>query len=115
MARHPYAARTLAQQVRDHLGRTPDSKAGRDTMVASDDPDGLGVHRTFKFDKVASRRLKDVLTLATLDDPRIDDVYMRNDHLYVRFSGRTIADSRDPFPLDEAVTVSAEGDDAEHD
>jgi hypothetical protein len=105
--RTPRAARTLIRQVREGLNRKPDSKAGAETARAVDEPDGFGVHRTFEFDKVASKGLKD--TLEALGDPRIVEVTEEKGHVLVTFSPRTIADDSTDFALDDAAEVTASG------
>lgn len=106
MARLPYAAKVLADQVREHLHRKPDSRAGLATMEPEGDPDGLGVYRTVKFDKKASEFLRDGLVLETLEDNRIADMEMKDSRLHVTFTHRVIADNRNPFPLDAARAVT---------
>jgi hypothetical protein len=101
--RTPRAARTLIRQVRERLNRKPDSKAGMETAVAVDEPDGLGVHRTFKFDKTASKGLADVLI--ALDDHRIEMVDEKAGQVVVTFSPGSNADDATDFALDEAAEV----------
>lgn len=111
MPRIPHAAKTLAEQVRKHYGRNADSKAGLETATPVGDPDGLGVYRSIQFDKTSSKWLGPVL--AELDDPRIEEVTEEKGQVTVRFSHRTLADERHPFPLDDAATVAGDsGDDA---
>lgn len=100
MSRTPRAAKTLINQVRERLNRKPDSKAGLETAVASDEGDGLGVHRAFTFDKTASKGLADLLN--TLNDPRIESVSESGGQATVIFSPRTIADDPKTFDLDGA-------------
>ena len=102
MARTPRAARTLTRQVRERLNRKPDSKAGAETSVPIDEPDGLGVHRQFLFDKVASKGLADLLTTAS--DTRIVGVEETKDGVVVTFAPTTIADDDRDFDL---ATASA--------
>jgi len=105
--RTPRAARTLIRQVRERLNRKPDSKAGMETAVAVDDPDGLGVHRVFSFDKVASKGLAD--RLEALSDPRIISVGEVGGHVLVTFSPGSNADDATDFRFD-AVDLAAELD-----
>lgn len=104
MSRTPHAAKELTAQVRDHLGRKPDSKAGRETSAPHGDPDGLGVVRSLKFDKVASKFLSKVLP--HLDDPRITGYEEKSGVVTVHFSPRALADDREPFNLVDAETVA---------
>jgi hypothetical protein len=106
MARIPHAAKVLAQQVRDHYGRSADSDAGRGTVTPVGDVDGFGVHREVKFDKTASKWLAPLLEAS--GDPRIVGTRTEGGQLVVEFTGRVAADNRDPFPLDAAATVAAE-------
>jgi hypothetical protein len=105
MPRIPHAARTLASQLGERYKNVE--------MEASGDADGLGVHREVKFEKHAGKFLAKVLP--HLDDPRIVDFKATKAGVVtVTFSDRTIADSRDSFPLDAAETVAssaAEGED----
>jgi hypothetical protein len=98
----------LIRQVREGLNRKPDSKAGSETAVAVDDPDGFGVHRTFKFDKTASKGLKD--RLVALNDPRIAEVHDVGGHVSVTFSPDSIADDSTDFALADADEVAASAD-----
>lgn len=93
--RTPRAARTLIRQVRESLNRKPDSKAGQETAVAVDEPDGLGVHRTFMFDKVASKALPEGL----INDPRIIAVTTDKGQVRVTFTGLRKADDASDFDL----------------
>lgn len=102
--RTPRAARTLIRQVRERLNRKPDSKAGAETATAVDEPDGLGVHRTFEFDKVASKGLADLLE--RLDDPRISEVTEEKGVVRVTFTERSAADDSTDFALDDASEVA---------
>lgn len=111
MSRSPHAAKTLIGQVRGALGRNPDSKAGLETAKAVDEPDGLGVHRAFEFDPVASRLL--LKLLPSLDDDRIASYDTsgsgKNEKVTVTFVTGNKADLRTPFPLG-AVEVEPESD-----
>lgn len=95
--RTPRAARTLIRQVRESLNRKEDSKAGLETAVPVDEPDGFDVHRTFEFDKTASKGLAEILE--SRGDPRIIEVTEDKGQVTVVFSGRTIADDGTDFDL----------------
>lgn len=107
MARAPYAATTLIRQIREGLNRKPDSKAGLETAVPTDDPDGFGVHRSFQFDKTASKGLAE--RLEALSDPRIVEVVESKGQVTVTFAPGINADDKTEFALGEAV-VEAEPD-----
>lgn len=108
MARLPHAAKTLTKQVREHMRRSEDSKAGMETARPEGDPDGLGVYRALRFDKTSSKWLAKVLE--QIDDERIESVETDKGQVVVKFTHRTAADRRDPFPLDDAEVVADEGD-----
>lgn len=107
--RTPRAARTLIRQVREGLNRSPDSKAGAGTASAVDDPDGLGVHRAFKFDKVASKGLFN--RLEALHDPRIAEVVESKEQVTVTFVAGTAADDSTDFAFDAAEEVASTDED----
>lgn len=96
MARVPHAAKTLLSQVQ--------SKYKSASIETVGDADGFGVHRTVRFGKTESKWLAKVLPL--IDDPRIVKI-TRGERVTVTFTPGTPADTRQPFPLDEADTVSA--------
>lgn len=104
MPRLPYAAKTLTEQVRRQLRRSPDSKAGLGTSEPVGDPDGFGVHRSVRFDKTASKWLEKVLP--HLDDERIESFEKKDGRVTVHFTGAVTADNRDRFPLEAAETVA---------
>lgn len=95
MARIPHAAHTLIDQVQ---ARRKSAK-----YTVEDDPDGLDVNRAIAFDKGTSKWLGPILE--AIDDPRIVGLSTSKEELTVLFSARTIADSRDEFPLDEVEAV----------
>jgi hypothetical protein len=107
--RVPHAARTLAQQLGERYKTVK--------MEATGDPDGLNVHREVEFAKGPAATLL-AKVLPHLDDHRIVDHRVKGGAVTVVFSDRTIADSRDPFPLSDAETVASaaaadEGDDGD--
>ena len=109
MSRTPLAAKVLTQQVREHLNRKPDSKAGRETAVPDGDPDGLGVVRSLKFDKVASKYLSKVLP--HLDDFRITGFDEKAGQVTVHFHTGNLADTRFEFNLADAELVAEDESD----
>jgi hypothetical protein len=78
------------------------------TMDAIDEPDGFGVHRSFRFTGAAARYLSKVLPF--VDDPRIatfvSDKKNKQDQVTVMFTYRPVADRTEAFPLDAAETVA---------
>lgn len=97
MARLPYAATTLIETVQS---LKTDAK-----WWEADEPDGLDVIRAIRFDKKTSDWL--IPLLDALDDERVESL-TRNDNnqAVVTFSPRPVADRKDPFPLEDAQTVS---------
>lgn len=106
MARTPYAARTLARQLNERAGRKPDSAVSAGVMEATDDPDGFGVNRTFKFDKTVSKGLADLLN--ALGDRRISEVSEDKGQVSVTFNSSAVADDRSDFDLDAADAAAVE-------
>lgn len=104
MTRTPHAAHTLTRQVREHLRRNPDSKAGLGTSEPVGDPDGFGVQRSIRFDKTASKWLEKVLP--HLGDPRIAGFSTESGRVTVEFVGSTAADFRQDFALADAEVVA---------
>jgi hypothetical protein len=102
MPRLPYAALTLIEQVRVER---PKAK-----VEHADEPDGLGVVRSIKFDKRTSDWLAPLLE--SIHDPRIQSTKVTEaGYLYVTFIPQPQADQRTRFPLAEAAEVQAsEGD-----
>lgn len=109
MPRTARAARTLIRQVRESLNRKPDSKAGAETAVPTDEADGFGVHREYTFDKTASKGLAD--RLDALNDPRIASVEEKGGQVVVTFVPSTQADDGADFNLSSAEE-QGEGDSA---
>lgn len=95
MTRNPYAAAALLAEVQEQHAKA--------SMEPVGDPDGLGVYRTFKFDKTSSKTLLSILPL--LDDPRIESFEDKTGVAVVTFTHRTVADDRRRFALAEARTV----------
>jgi hypothetical protein len=96
MPRLPYAAVTLAEQVRVER---PKAK-----MEPTEGPDGLGVYRTVKFDKRTSDWLYPLLEV--IDDSRIEEFHVTEaGYLHVTFIPQPQADQRTRFPLAEARQV----------
>jgi hypothetical protein len=106
MGRTPRAARTLIRQVREGLNRKADSKAGSETAVATDEPDGLGAHREFTFDKTASKGLAEKLEAA--NDPRIAEVREEKGQVVVTFVPSTHADDGAEFDLGRTAEAPEE-------
>lgn len=98
MPRQTYAAETLAQQV------TELRKSAK--VEIADDPDGIDVHRAVKFDKATSKWLEP--RLDAINDPRIASLDVSKEVLTVTFVPDMSADTRDPFPLDEADALLSE-------
>lgn len=92
MSRQTYAAEQLTQQV------TELRKSAK--VEIADDPDGIDVHRAIKFDKATSKWLEP--RLDAINDPRVQSLDLSKDVLTVTFVAGMEADTRDPFPLDEA-------------
>lgn len=95
MSRNPYAANDFLAELREQFAKATAEPVG--------DPDGLGVYRTFKFDKTSSKTLSRVLE--EIVDERIDSFEESEGHVYVTFTSRTVADRRGRFALAEARTV----------
>lgn len=95
MTRNPYAAASLLAEVQEQHSKATAEPVG--------DPDGLGVHRTFKFDKTSSKTL--VKVLPEIKDTRIASFEEKEGHVLVTFSSGTVADRRGRFALAEARTV----------
>lgn len=110
MPRTARAARTLIRQVRESLNRKSDSAAGAGTAKPTDEPDGLGVHREYTFDKTASKGLADRLNAA--NDPRISSVEEKGGQVVVTFVASTQADDPADFNLDSEPEPEGEGDPA---
>lgn len=102
MPRNPYAAAVLDAEVKALF---PDA-----TMEPFGEPDGLGVHRSFRFDKDTSTELVDALHF--LADRRVSSVNITDaGYLHVEFVGDSFrADSRDPFMVKIALDVLAHPD-----
>lgn len=96
MSRLPYAAKRLAEQVVDAKPRTK-------VEPVEDSLDGLGVYRTVRFSRSGGKWLQPLLE--EIGDPRIISLSSTDDGLDVTFVGTPLADNRDPFPLDAAVTL----------
>ena len=108
MSRIPHSAKVLIRQVQERYNRKPDSKAGLGTGTPVGDPDGFNVIRSIKCDKTSSKWLKNLLPV--LDDQRVAGFEEKDGHLIVHFSPRVLADSRVPFPLDDASVVADAGE-----
>jgi hypothetical protein len=90
MARIPYAARVLTDEV-----TASDPKASGKYM----DEDGLGVYRTVKFSKAVSRWLQPALEF--LADARVAKLHTEQGNLLVTLSPRSpLADDRSPWMVD---------------
>jgi len=106
--RTPHAAKQLTKQVREALGRIPDSKAGLGTSKPVGDGDGLGVQRSVEFDKVASKFLLDRYD-ALLSDRRVEGIDQSGKGIVtVTFTHLPLADQRDPFDLTAPRAVEEE-------
>lgn len=104
MARLPYAAKTLIAQATARKPRTKAEPHG--------DVDGLGVHRTIKFNKETSKFLAPLLE--QIDDERIEDFEVTEaGYLHVTFVATPDADQRAEFPLSAAEEVAASSGDEE--
>lgn len=100
--RIPYAAKVLTQQVAEQRKKA--------TFEPVDEPDGLGVHRTIKFDKTTSKWLAPLLE--SISDPRIASAEITEaGYLHVTFVGSKYADDREPFPLYAAEEFNQAGGD----
>lgn len=97
MARMPYAAKVFTDQVKG-LRKSAKFEVG--------DEDGLGVYRTVTFDKATTRWLGHALDY--IEDDRIVGYSVTKDQMTVLFSHRHIADSKEPFLVEDAVTVAAD-------
>lgn len=98
MARAPYAARTLHRAVLDHKPKA--------TMEEFGDPDGLGVYRTYRFDKRTSKWLAPLIE--QMNDRRITEANLTEaGYLHITFASGPMADFKDKFPLDAAIAVAA--------
>lgn len=98
MPRMPYAMKTLTNQIKD-LRKSAKFEAG--------DEDGFGVYRSVTFDKPTSKWLGHAFDY--IEDERIVGHRVSKDQLTVHFSTRSSeADDRDPFLIDEAVTVASD-------
>lgn len=107
MPRLPYAARTLKRQVED---------AYPDAEIEATDLDGLGVHRTLRFDKDTSEELAPLLAPDLAGDSRLAEVRVTDaGYLHVTFSARTNADDPRRFPLEAARDVLEARESAEQD
>jgi hypothetical protein len=93
MPRDPRAARTLISELEALVS---------DLKVERDDPDGLGVHRTFRLTSATYKGLDD--TVHVVADDRITDVTSIGKGVEVTFNhlGR-IADNADPFNAADAA------------
>lgn len=98
MARLPYAAKQLIEQVQERY-KTAEAEP-------ADDPDGLDVHRAIKFDARSSAWLSPILD--HFEDPRIIDHRTEGKRLVVTFSEGIEADTRDEFPLRDVEAVLKE-------
>lgn len=96
VARLPYAARTLAEQIR--------SKYPKITLVLGEE-DGLGVYRSMTLmSKPASKWLGSILDVMT--DKRITHHGMDDkDRLTVHFHTGNIADDKTPFLLNQIEKI----------
>lgn len=94
--RLPHAATVLTAQVQAKYKNATAERVG--------EPDGFNVIRSVKFDKTSSKWLAKVLP--QLDDPRIAGFTEKGGQVTVEFTGRTIADQRDQFALEDAELVS---------
>ena len=104
MSRSPYAHRTLVRQVQ---GLYKSAKA-----EPIDDPDGLGVHRSYRFSKATTRYLERHID-ALSNDPRIASVESTEKGVVVVYSPRTNADLRHSFGLIEAGDSAEDSEGAE--
>lgn len=95
MTRNPYAADDFLSEVREQHAKASAEPVG--------DPDGLGVYRTFKFDKTSSKTLLKVLP--EISDERIESFEEKTGHALITFTSHTVADRRGRFALAEARTV----------
>lgn len=96
MSRLPYGAKRLVEQVQDAKPRTK-------VEPVDESLDGLNVYRTVRFSKSGGKWLAPLLE--EIKDPRIATVRDTDDGLEVTFVATPLADNRDPFPLDAAVTL----------
>lgn len=99
MARLTYGAKVLIAQVQERRSKASAEAAG--------EPDGLGVHRTIRFDKRTSKWLAPLLE--AIEDPRVTDLHTTDaGYLHVTFTHKRDADRRDLFPLDDAAVVAGD-------
>ena len=104
MARLPYAAKQLISQV--------EAEKPKATHEVTDEPDGLNVHRTIKFDKRTSKWLAPLLD--QIEDERIAEASLTDaGYLHVTFVAGPVADQRWEFPLADAETVHSVNEDAQ--
>lgn len=97
MARLPYAAKVLIGQVKIAKPKTKDPET-------VDEPDGLGVNRTIRFNKTVGKWLAPLLEEAA--DPRVQTLVGPDDKgLEVTFVADHRADDKAPFPLEDAAQV----------
>jgi hypothetical protein len=97
MPRLPYAAKQFLAEA---------EKIKPSTKYEADDEDGLRVYRTLRFDKRTTKWLGEALLF--IDDERILDWHVTDaGYLHVTFAPGPEADTRDPFLLDDAVTVAS--------
>lgn len=96
MSRIARAAKTLQSEV-EALRKSA-------TVETHGDPDGLGVHRTLKFDKQTSKWLEPML--AEISDSRISESHVTDDgYLHVSVVPTYRGDFTEPFNLAAAETV----------
>lgn len=96
MSRTPYAAQTFIAQVK---------ALRKSAKVETGDTDGFDVDRSITFDKATSKWLHPAMDY--IDDDRIIGYAVTKDQLTILFSHRsTEADNRDPFLIEDAVTVA---------
>lgn len=99
--RNPYAAKVLHAQVGE---LRPDAEIER-----YGEPDGLGVYRTFRYDKDTAEWLAPLLR--ELSDPRITDVNVTDaGYLHVTFASNRLGDIKTPFALEDAEVVMGSAD-----
>ena len=95
--RIPPAAKTFIAEVKD--------LAPRASIEPFGDPDGLGVVRTLRAGKSASKRLAPILEV--LHDPRIVEHHVTDAGLlHITFAPRAAADFTHPFDLADAEVIA---------
>lgn len=97
MARLPYAAEQLIAEVQNL-----DENFTAETVG---DPDGLGVYRSIRFDKAASKQLKDAAEVL-IHDERLTSVENTAHGVVFTFDDRSVvADDRAEFGVEHVIGI----------